>query len=156
MHSNNLSLKSSNNIRLCFENVNGLSQVCNGCQSHKVKKLRRLWSKLDADIMSLVETQINPSFPSYDQSLHHILFRNQLASYIHNNNSNKLLNNRQQGRAMVAIRGQVSRHAAATRSDPTGLGRWNCIDLSHDNRKVRIISAYQSIKSSSSLGTVHS
>ena len=139
---NNVSLKSSNTIRLHFENVNGLSQVCNGCQSQKVTKLRRLWSKLDADVVSLVETQINPSFPSNNQSLHYALFRNQLASYIHNNNSNELINHRQQGGVLVVIRGQASRHATATGSDPTGLGRWNYIDLSHNNRKVRIISAY--------------
>ena len=56
----------------------------------------------------------------------------------------------------MAIRGQVSKHTTETGSDPTGLGRWNYIDLSNGDRRVRIISAYQSVKSVSTLGTVHS
>ena len=56
----------------------------------------------------------------------------------------------------MAIRGQVSKHATVTGSDPTGLGRWNYVDLANGNNKVRIVSAYQSVKSMLTLGTVYS
>ena len=56
----------------------------------------------------------------------------------------------------MAIRGQVSKCTTETVLDPTGLGKWNYIDLSNGDRRVRIISAYQSVKSVSTLGTMQS
>ena len=115
-----------------------------------------MWSKLETDVVSLAETQINPSLLTHKDSLHYALFRHQPASSIHNNNSNELIGKRQQGGIMMAIRGEVSKHATVTGADPTGLGRWNYIDLVNDSNKVRIVSAYQSVKSVSNLGTVYS
>ena len=156
VHGNNLSLKPRDTLRVYFENVNGFPNKSFDYNSCKVKKLRHLWSKLETDVVSLVETQINPSLLHQKDSLHHALFRHKPASSIHNNNSNELIGKRQQGGVMLAIRGQVSKHATGTGSDPTGLGRWNYIDLTNGDKKVRIISAYQSVKSVSTLGTVHS
>ena len=156
MYGNNLSLKPSNTLRAYFENVNGFPYGSTGYNSHKVKKLRHLWSKLDTDVVSLVETQINPSLLRNKDSLHRALFRHQPASSIHTNDSNELISKRQQGGVMMAIRGQVSKCTTETGSDPTGLGKWNYVDLSNGDRRVRIISAYQSVKSVSTLGTVHS
>ena len=61
VHGNHLSLKSSDALRAHFENVNGFPTQSSGYNSDKVKKLRHLWSKLETDVVSLVETQINPS-----------------------------------------------------------------------------------------------
>lgn len=57
---------------------------------------------------------------------------------------------------MSAIRGPVSKCASEIGSDPTSLCRWNYVNLINGNNKVRMISAHQSVKSSSSLGTIHS
>ena len=70
-------------LRLYFENVNGLPNNSSGYKSDKVKKLRHLWSKLETDVVSLVETQIKPSLLSHKDSLHYALFCNQPASFIH-------------------------------------------------------------------------
>ena len=153
IHGNLLSLKPRDTLRLYFENVNGLPTNNSGCKSDKVKKLRHLWSKLETDVASLAETQINSSLLTHKDSLHCALFRHQPASSIHNNNSNELIGKRQQGGIMMAIRGEVAKHATVTGADPTGLGRWNYIDLVNDGNKVRNISACQSVKSISTLGT---
>ena len=42
---------------------------------------------------------------------------------------------------MIAIIGEVSKHATTIGSDPTGLGRWNYVDLVNRGNKVRLISA---------------
>ena len=55
---------------------------------------------------------------------------------------------------MMEIRGQVPTHTTETGSDPTGLDRWNHIGLSNGDKKIRIISAHQSVKSVLTLGTV--
>ena len=94
MHGNQLSLKPRDTLRLYFENVKGLPTNNSGCKSDKVKKLRHLWSKLEIDVVSLVETQINPSLLTHKDSLHYALFRHQPASSIHNNNSNELIGKR--------------------------------------------------------------
>ena len=112
-----------------------------------------LWSNLETDVVSLSETQINPSLLNHKDYHHYALFRHQPASSIHNNNSNELIGKRQQGGIMMAMRGEVSKHATVTGADPTGLGRWNYIDLENYSNKIRIISAYKSVKSVSTLGT---
>ena len=55
---------------------------------------------------------------------------------------------------MLAVRGEVPKHATATGVDPTGVGRWNYVDLVNRGNKVRFISAHQCVKSKSTLGTV--
>ena len=53
------SIKSASTIRLCFENVNGLSaDVKHWKHNWKHNKLKCLLNRLDADLISLVETQV--------------------------------------------------------------------------------------------------
>ena len=56
---------------------------------------------------------------------------------------------------MLAVRGEVSKHTTGTGADPTGLGRWNYVDVLNKSNKVRFVSACQCVKSKSTLGTVH-
>ena len=114
-----------------------------------------MWSKLEVDFISLVETQINPLLLSFKESLHTAMFRNQPATSILSNNTNELIGRRQQGGVMLAVKGEVAKYATSTGADPTGLGRWNYIDVVNREKKVRIISAYQCVRSKTSLGTVY-
>ena len=61
IYGNQLSLNPIDTLSLYFENVNGLPTYKNGFKSDKVKRLRHVWSKLETDVMSLAETQINTS-----------------------------------------------------------------------------------------------
>ena len=70
------------------------------------------------------------------------------------NSTNELIGKRQQGGLMIAVKGEVSKYATATGADPTGLGRWNYVDLVNIENKVIFISAYQCVKSKTTLGTV--
>ena len=105
--------------------------------------------------MSLVETQINLSLLPSKDSLYTALFRHQPATYILSNNTNELIGRRKKGGSMIAVKGEVSKHATATGADPTCLGRWNYVDVVNRANKVRFISACQCIKSKTTLGTVH-
>ena len=66
---------------------------------------------------------------------------------------NELIGKIQQGGVMVGVKGEISKNTSAVGADPTGLGRWNYIDVVNGPKKVRLISAYQSVKSTFSLGT---
>ena len=70
------------------------------------------------------------------------------------NNSNELISRRQQGRSMLDVRGEVSKHVNVTASDPTDLGRWHYFDLVNRDNEVRLISVGQYVKYKSTLGTV--
>ena len=82
-----------------------------------------MWSELETDVVSLSETQINPSLLAHKDSLHYDMFRHQPASSIHSNNSNELIGKRQHGGIMISIRGKVVKYATVTGADSTGLGR---------------------------------
>ena len=41
-------------FRLCFENTNGFPTFNIGCHYDKVKRLKHTWSRLNADLISLV------------------------------------------------------------------------------------------------------
>ena len=79
--------------------------------------------------MYLVEIQTNPLILSSKDSLHISLFYHQPATSTLSNNSNELIGRRQQGGSMLVVRGEVSKHEIAAGTDPTGLGRWNYVDL---------------------------
>ena len=120
--------KPNDMVRLCFENVNRLSTSKSGSRSDKFSRLRHIWSKLNVNVASLVETQINPSFLPTKHYLCAIIFRSHSASIL-SNNANELAGRRKQGSAMLVAKCKISKHAASTRLDPTGLSRWNHIDI---------------------------
>ena len=64
-----------------------------------------------------------------------------------------MIGRRQHGGSMLDVRGEVSKHATATGADPTGLDRWNYVDLFHRDNKVRFKSAHQCVKSKTTLGS---
>ena len=82
-----------------------------------------MWSKLETDVMSLAETQTNPSMLPRKDSLHTDQFHHQPATSTLSNDSNKWTGRRQQGGSMLAVRAEMSKHETATGVDPTGLGR---------------------------------
>ena len=74
------------------------------------------------------------------------LFRHELATSMLSNNSNRLTSRRQQGSSMLVVIGEVSKHLTATSADPTGLSRWNYVDVVKKNNKVIFISTCQCVK----------
>ena len=117
--------KSDDVIRIYFENVNRLPTSKSGRHSDKVNRLRHLWSNINVNFTSLVETQINPSLRTKKDSLHATMFENQLATSILSNNKNKLTGRRQKCVVMSVVKGECSKHATYIGAAPTGLGRWN-------------------------------
>ena len=86
-----MSSKSEGKIILCFENFNGLPTTKSGCHSDKISSLRHVWSKLNADVIALVETQINTSLLPNKESIHTTMFRNNPATSILSNNTNEII-----------------------------------------------------------------
>ena len=70
------------------------------------------------------------------------------------NNKNELIVSRQQGGVMEAFIDELAKYIYSTGEDPAGLGRWNYVDVSNGAHKYRIISAYQSVRLTDTLGTV--
>ena len=61
---------------------------------------------------------------------------------------------RQQGGVFTGIIGQATYTTMSTGSNPTGLGRWNWVQLKGPISSTYIITAYQCIKSRLTVGTV--
>ena len=69
-------------------------------------------------------------------------------------NKQEHLGMRQQGRVFTGVIGQTTSTAMSTGSDPTGLGRWNWMQLKGPTFSTYIITAYQCVRSRSTVGTV--
>ena len=110
---------------MCFEKVNGLPTSKFGCSLDKVIQLRHIWSKLNADLMSLVETHINKKLFLYTDPIHKIMLRNQLATSMLSDNENELIGRRQQGGAITEAQVEIDKHKTSTGADSTRLDRWN-------------------------------
>ena len=106
-------------------------------------------------MLSLVETQLNLDLTTKTFSLRNKLFQNRTATVsIASHNTYELLGKRQQGRVLTGVMGSLTNAVVATGSDSTGLGRWNWIELKGGSCSTFIITAYQSVKSRSSVNTV--
>ena len=92
---NDLAPKLDDMIRMWFENTNGLPTSKSGYYFNKVNKLRNLWSKLNKDFSSLVETQINPSLLFNKDIRHATMFKNQSDTSALSKNKNELIGKRQ-------------------------------------------------------------
>ena len=79
---------------LYFENTNGLPTSKSGCHSKKINRLRHLYSKLNAEFTSQVETQINPPLLTNKDSFHAKMFKNQPATSTLSDNKNELSSKR--------------------------------------------------------------
>ena len=89
-------------------------------------------------------------------SLNTAMFQHYVATSILSNNTNELIGARQQGGVMTIVKGDIAKYAISTGADPTGLNRWNYIDIVDGTKQLRIIYACQSVISKSSLGIMHS
>ena len=116
-----------------FENVNRLPASKTRCHSDKLSRLRHIWSKLNINFILLL-TQINPSLPPIKYYPHAAMLQNNLATSTLRNNMNELIGRRQQYGSMKAAQGEVAKHATSTGTDPTSVGRWNCIDVVNDEK----------------------
>ena len=92
-------------------------------------------SKLEVFVISLAGTQINPSLLPSKDYLRIVLFQHQPATSILSNTSNELISRRQHGGSIMSIRGELSKYATATGSDPIGLSRWKYVDLGNRGNK---------------------
>ena len=124
---NALKVKSDGSVRLYFENVNGLSpELGYSKTSWKYGRLRHIFHRLQVDVLSLVETQLNLDLTTKTFSLRNKLFQNRTATVsIASHNTYELLGKRQQGGVLTGVMGSLTNAVVATGSDSTGLGRWN-------------------------------
>ena len=87
-------------------------------------------NRFDVDMFSLVETQLNPYMFSPDFRLSQLLSTRHSPSIITlANNNTEGLGTRQQGGVCTAICGRFTSSYATGGADPTGLGRWNWIEI---------------------------
>ena len=154
-HGNKLSQKKDNIFRLMFENVNGLPPDMGYCNSSwKCNRLRNIFSRLQVDAVCLAETQVNPVLVPSTHSIRNKLFQQKESVSILSNNNQEHLGMRQQGGVFTGVVGSISEVAIASGSDPSGLGRWNWIQLKGQSSSTYIIAAYQCVESRSTAGTV--
>lgn len=150
-----LAAKEDNTFRLFFENVNGLPPDMGYCNSSwKYNRLRNLTSRLQVDAVCLAETQINPALVPYTFSIRDKIFQQKESVSILTNNNQEHLGMRQQGGVFTGVMGSTSGVAIASGSDPTGLGRWNWIQLKGHSSSTYIITSYQCVESRTTVGTV--
>ena len=62
-------------------------------------------------------------------------------------NSKELIAKHQQGGVLTALRGDINKVITGSGADNLGLGCWNWIQLQYNNKKIRIITTYQCVKS---------
>ena len=77
-----------------FENLSSLPTVKTGFHSDKLDRIHHLCTKLNVELISLVETQSNPSLISSKDSLHTIMLKNKPYASILSNNQNELIGKR--------------------------------------------------------------
>ena len=109
--------------------------------------LQKLQKILDPDLILLMEMQINPDLLDTFYNIPLSLFQSDLHIMKIDNNQHKLISRRQQGRVLSAVRGDLCVIAKSLEGDPTGLGRWNSIDICSDQCKIRFVTTYCCIKS---------
>ena len=83
------------------------------------------------------------------------LFRAESSFCIFNNNSYEILGQRQQGEVLTSVRGEYRDLVWSSGYDNINLGRWNLLDLYHNWKKIRIVTAYRYVKSRQSENTVY-
>ena len=143
---NHLAPKPEDAFLLCIENMNSFTTSNTRCHSDKVKRMKHISSRLNAVLISLAETQINPSLVTNKNSLNNSLFTNQHVMSILSNNKNELIGRLQQGGVMAAVRVELAKFTCSTGEDPTGIGRWNYVNVSNGAHKCRLVLAYQSLR----------
>ena len=70
-------------------------------------------------------------------------------------NRNELIAPCQQGRVLMAVRGECVKLLTCSGSDESGLGHWNWVQTQNQDRKIRVISAYQAVKSRQTQNTMY-
>ena len=119
-----LLFKSTNCFRVYYENVNEFSiSVYNWQSNFKYQKLRKIWKALDIDIISIIETQLNPLLLDHNYNIPSTLFCNEVSIACLSNNRIELIEQRQQYSILTAVRGELSRMAYSSESDYSSLGR---------------------------------
>ena len=107
-HGSILTEKGKSSIRLHFENVNSLPISNRAWKlSWKHKRLKCRLKRLHVDFMSLVETQINHHLLDFTCDVNEKKFRGDQHFTMMSNNSKELVAKHQQGRVLVAARGDI-------------------------------------------------
>ena len=121
-----LSTKDENIVRVYLENVNGLNITSKAWKlTYKYRRLQKLWSCLQVDLINLVETKINPLLLAWQQEFKDNLFQLEIHHTIFSINSNKLIGVRQQGGVLSSARGNIAKFYIRLGSDSSNLGRWS-------------------------------
>ena len=100
----NISFKPKDTIILYFENVNSLPKTKSSFHSDKIISLKHVWPKLNVDLITLVETHVNPSLIPSKDYIHSTIFRNYPATSILSNNVNEVIGRRKKGRVMAEVK----------------------------------------------------
>ena len=104
--------------------------------------------------MFLKETRINLDLLHQAHVTPDNLFHGNNHFSIMSHNKQELIGSRQQGGVLTSAKGEISELLTESGCDPSGLGRWNWINLKSDCRQVLIISACQCIKSTQTINTM--
>ena len=89
--------------------------------SCKYKRLHRVWSRCNVDLINLAKIKINLVLLSKDKDIRENLFWSKVNHTIFANNSNKLIGMRQQGRVLSSVRGDLVQFSAGSGVDSSNL-----------------------------------
>ena len=89
--------------------------------------------------------QVNLILLDRNYNIPNTLFQSDVFMAQMSNNTRELIEKRQQGRVLTAIRGKLRQYAKAGETDQSELGRWNAIDIITEVKKVRVITGYRCV-----------
>ena len=111
-------------------------------------------SRFQVDAVCLAETQINPALTQYIFSIRDKLFKDKESVSILSHNKQEHLGMRQQRRVFTGIIDQIICATLSTDSNSTELRRWNWVHIKGQSSSTHVITAYQCVKSRSTVETV--
>jgi len=133
-------LKPDNCFCLMFENWNSLGVFT---RKDKINQINDMSRQYEVDMIAGCETQADWRFAPEEQQFENLFGVGQNSrSVVGYNKTESLSRDQKGGTAMMAL-GRLSGFVLATGSDHTNLGRWSWVLVGSEQKKTRIVVAYQ-------------
>ena len=135
--------KNKNNVRIMFQNVNGLG-YCH--QSPKATGVRNLMLQKEVDCMAIAEVNVNWSKLPRDKTLPHICrrwFQTSKVAFGYNQHEKRRKYRHQPGGTAILTKGEMALRISRTTTEGKRLGRWtSTVIQGKQGIKTRIVSVY--------------
>ena len=144
-HGDQLSSKADNDVRLYFENVDGLNiePTKPTTQNIKLNYFNLLMAKMEVDIYGGAESRTNWNLVPHTHSFKKSLSMREGSHCCTGHNSHENFSLKQQGGTFIASTPTAGQYIREMGNDSTGLGRWSWMRVEGRTIATRIICAYQ-------------